>query len=238
MTTQTVNWDLVPDEFVIYDLETTGLDSYYDEILEIGAIRFRKSDYIATGQIDTFQTFIKPTKPISKEITAINSITNEMVADGVSLNQALEDFFAFSRGHHLVAFNAKFDMKFIRNSASKVEYKLPRPFKTQCALELAREKLTGVPNYKLKTLAEIFKVDTTGAHRAVNDCVMTLHVYINCLNATDGLTYRGKQSNNSGSQQSTYKSNSSVFGYLLKELFTVLGMLLGLVIRAVSKKRR
>lgn len=237
MSKQPVNWDLVPDEFVIYDLETTGLDAYYDEILEIGAIRFRKNDYLTSGQIDTFQTFIKPNKPISKEITAINSITNEMVADGTSLSQALEDFFNFSGDRHLVAFNAKFDMKFLRSAASKAEYKLPKPFKTQCALELAREKIAGLPNYKLKTLAETFHVDTTGAHRAVNDCVMTLHVYINCLNATEGLTYKGKQSRDYIPQEIAYKSNSSVFGYLLKECFTVLGQITGLVIRSIKRKK-
>lgn len=189
-----IDWSVVPDEFVIFDLETTGLDAYYSEILEIGAIRFNKQDYLKTGQVDTFQVFVKQNKPIPQEITKINSITDEMIKDGDCIYDALSGFFDFVGKRKMVAFNAKFDMKFIRSAASKCEYKLPRPFKVECALELARERLSNLPNYKLITLAESFHVDSSGAHRALKDCLMTMHVYINLLHAKNGLTYSGKKS--------------------------------------------
>lgn len=235
MNSSSINWNLVPDEFVIFDLETTGLEPQFSEIIEIGAIRFIKSDYIQTGKVDTFQVFIKPTTPISSEVTRINSITNEMVKDGDTLEEALMSFLNFTGNRKLIAYNAKFDIKFLRESAKKATVKLPRPLNYECALELAREKLSNVPNYKLSTIASLFNVDTTGAHRAVSDCVMTLHVYINCLNVEKKLRYSGssrRKTSNSSSQ------NDSLLGELLKIIFTLLGAIIGGILSLMVKKRR
>lgn len=233
-----INWDLIPDKFVIFDLETTGLDAYYNEIIEIGAIRFNKTDYISTGQVDTFQVFIKQDKPLPKEIISLTSITDEMLATGDSLEDGIEQFFNFAGDRKLIAYNAKFDMKFMRSAAKKVGYQLPKPFKVDCALELARERLANVPNYKLKTLAEIFKADTTGAHRALQDCVMTLQVYINCLNATNGLTYRGVSKNsygNSSNRKSSGKIAEEVSIFV--DFMKILGGVVGGVLKFLLKKK-
>ena len=235
MADSNINWSLVPDEFIIFDLETTGLDPFYSEIIEIGAVRFIKDDYIKTGQVETFQSFIKPDIPISSEVTKINSITNDMVKDGDSLEKALNDFISFAGGRKLIAYNAKFDIKFLRSSAKKANVKLPRPLDYECALELARAKLTNVPNYKLTTIAELFKVSTTGAHRALDDCVMTLHVYINCINVEKTLRYSGSRSNKKNSSSS---SKESLFGELLKIIFTILGAIIGGLLSLMTKKRR
>lgn len=185
ITSETVNWDLVPEEFVIFDVETTGLDSYCDDILEIGALRFIKRNYLATKKLDTFQCFVKQDKPIPKNITTINSITDEMVADGLPLKEVLEKFFDFVGTRRLVAFNAEFDHDFVRDAAKKVKYKIPRPFRVTCVLEHARIRFPGQSSYKLQSLAEMLQLDTSGAHRALQDCVMTFQVYITLLHVQD-----------------------------------------------------
>ena len=189
-----INWENIPEEFVIFDLETTGLDAEYCEIIEIGALKFNKTNYLKDGQVDTFQTFVKPQRKIPSEITAINSITNEMVETGSTLKEAVESLFTFAGKNKFVAYNAKFDVKFIRNAAKKVDFKLPRPFAVDCANELAKSKIINVENYKLATLAKVFKADTTGAHRAVNDCAMTLQVYLYCLTIPNGKVFDPKKS--------------------------------------------
>jgi DNA polymerase III alpha subunit (gram-positive type) len=85
------NWDLIPDEFVIFDVETTGLDFSKDRIIEIGAIIFNKKEYLAKKEVISFQVFIKQDNPIPSEATAINNITDEMVGiQGVALGVSSE----------------------------------------------------------------------------------------------------------------------------------------------------
>lgn len=177
-----IDWSRVPDEFVVYDLETTGLDATTDDILEIGAIRFNKERYIQTSVIDTFQTFIKRETAIPPEITRINGITDQMVSEGNTLEKALKDFFKFAGQSKLVAFNAPFDEDFIELSCERINLELPRRLNTACVLYMARKRISGLPNYKLRTLAKALNIDPKGSHQAVNDCVTTLRVYVNILN--------------------------------------------------------
>ena len=200
MPKQAINWDRVPDEFVVFDLETTGLLPSKSTILEIGAIRFTKIDYLKTGQVDTFQVFVKQDEPIPAEITKITSITDSMVTNGDPLDVALKDFFKFVDGRNLIAYNAEFDEKFIRSCSRRAKVELPSWFRTVCALELARKKLRGVQNYKLVTIAKAFGIDTDGAHRSLNDCLMTMHVYVNCLHVEKTITH-GKKYSKTSSQK-------------------------------------
>ena len=102
-------WDCIPDEFVVFDLETTGLTPQTDRIVEIGAILFRKDLYLKSGEVNQFQCFVKQEKPIPKEAIAIHGITDDMVVDGDSEYAALTEFFMFIGNLPLYAYNAKFD---------------------------------------------------------------------------------------------------------------------------------
>ena len=229
-----IRWELVPDEFVIFDLETTGLDSEKHNILEIAAVRFTKEQYLDNGQIDTFQTFIKQTQPIPKKIIEITSITDEMVSDGETLHEALPNFFDFAGSRKLIAYNAPFDTKFIRQAAKIIDFSLPRPFSVDCALELARERLIHMPNYKLGTVAQAFQIDTSGAHRALQDCVMTLHVYVNLTQIETRQTPKNKTANvRLGRENPDYIPASSKSSIKTGRL---LGSLTGSLIRILKGK--
>ena len=84
--------DLETATYVSFDLETSGLSSRADEIIEIGAVKHKNGMII-----DTFQTFIKPHHKISEFTTNLTNITNEMLEDGIELDVAIKQFLEFSK---------------------------------------------------------------------------------------------------------------------------------------------
>jgi DNA polymerase-3 subunit alpha (Gram-positive type) len=178
---ETAKWNSLPDEFVVFDTETTGLTPKSDRILEIGAILFRKDDYLKTGEVTTFQCFIKQDKPIPADATAINGITDDMVKDGDSEYAALTKFFEFVESRPLFAYNAKFDKDFLKATAKRCEY-FDEDFSLEVedVMPIVSEVFTDLPNRKLTTVAKHIGGQNTGAHRALHDCAMTLQVLIHC----------------------------------------------------------
>ncbi len=163
----------VPERFVVFDLETTGLDAARHEIIEVGAIKVNRD----SARHDGFQCLVKPKKRISKRITQINGISQQMVNDeGEPLDAVLKDFVEFIEDLPLVSFNAEFDMGFLRAAASR--HGITFRNHVSCALELARQAWPGRESYKLCDLARDGKLPSEGAHRALEDCKRTIFVYM------------------------------------------------------------
>ena len=177
-----VKWNNIPDSFVVFDVETTGLDARSDRVLEIGAVLYEKEFYISTGEVKTFQCFVKQTKPIPPEATAINKITDEMVRDGEEEYKALEMFFDFVGSNDLYAYNAKFDKTFMNAMARRSRYSHePVVDKVFDILKFIRDEWEIKPNYKLTTVAKYLKIDVKDAHRAVGDSALALKSYIHIV---------------------------------------------------------
>ncbi len=176
-----IDWSNVPDEFVVVDLETTGLDAAKCKIIEIGAIKFNKESYVRDKTVKTFQCLIKQDQKLPRKIVELTAITDAMLVDGEQIKDALSDLFVFIGETPTVAYNAKFDLAFIKSEAKRNGLKLPEYFRMDCALELAREAFPDAPNYRLATFASIMEITEIPAHRALNDCVVTMQVYIACF---------------------------------------------------------
>lgn len=161
--------------FVVFDLETTGLNPAVDEIIEIGAVK------IVDGKLtETFSCFVKPSKPIPAEATAINNITNAMVAGAYRINQVFPDFYKFCEGATLVGHNAiEFDCKFLDVIAKKMGYKLTED--RMDTLMMSRSKLSELRFHNLKTICGYLGIELVGAHRAVNDTIATAQVFLRLL---------------------------------------------------------
>ena len=172
MHCQEGNLPFLPERFVVFDLETTGLDSANHEIIEIGAIRVNRDSNVH----DTFQGLVRPTKRVPKKITQITGISQEMVdKDGEPLRKAMEEFSAFIGGLPLVAFNADFDMAFLQHAAKQYNLALDNP--VSCALKMARRAWPGRKSYRLRDLAKDGGLSGEGAHRSLGDCKRALIVY-------------------------------------------------------------
>lgn len=156
---------LLPKQFIVLDLETTGLDPLRDEIIEFGAMRIS----LDSIKYDTFQTLVKPERRVPKKITEITAITQEMVdMQGIELREALIQFIEFIGELPIVTFNAEFDMGFVYSAARK--YGLSVNNRYTCALKRARRAWPNLPSYKLSYLAEMAKLSNDETHRALGDC--------------------------------------------------------------------
>ena len=163
-----VDISMLPEQFVVLDLETTGLDPIKHEIIEIGAVKVNRDSDNHT----TFQALIKPSKKVPKKITQITGITQEMLdADGEELGTNLKQLLDFIGDLRLVMFNADFDMGFL-NEASK-EHGITIRNPVSCALKMARRAWPDLRSYKL---ADINNTGN-GNHRALKDCELTIPVY-------------------------------------------------------------
>lgn len=126
----------LPKRFVVFDLETIGLNSKKDEIIEIGAILVNRD----SDNHDTFQALVRPRNKSTKESIKRNGITQEMVEkDGGSLKIALAQFLKFADGLPLVAHNAKeFDMKFLTAAVNKAQLGIQINNRISCSLKMTR----------------------------------------------------------------------------------------------------
>jgi len=162
----------LPERFVVFDLETTGLDPITHEIIEIGAIRVSRDSI----NHDTFQVLIKPAKKVPKKITELTGISQMMIdAEGEPIEKALREFLDFVGDLHLVSFNADFDMAFLRNAAAKHSITINNS--VACALKMARRAWPGRRSYRLSELAKDGNLSSSDTHRALGDCERALIVY-------------------------------------------------------------
>lgn len=169
-----VSAEALSKDYVVFDFETTGLDSNKDEIIEIGAVKVSKGKIVST-----FSTFIKPSVPIPQEITELTHITEDMVADAPAINYVIPDFYKYCYGCGLVAHNIAFDYGFLSNIAKKMMYNFDNP--QYDTMVLARNKLKGLKNYKLGTITDYLGISLVGAHRAVNDCLATAKAFLKLI---------------------------------------------------------
>lgn len=161
----------VPD-YVIFDLETTGISPVTDAVIEISAVKVRG------GQIEgEFSTLVNPERPIPFWASDVNGIYDEMVADSPVFETALRDFLDFAGDSVLVGHNIHtFDMLFIKRDAEKYWGRTVGNDYID-TLSLARQLLPQLSHHKLVDLADYYHISTGGAHRALNDCRMNQQVF-------------------------------------------------------------
>lgn len=164
----------IPD-YVIFDLETTGISCKSDEVIEISAIKVINHEVV-----DEFTTLVNPMRPIPYYASQVNGIYDDMVKNSPVFEDALKNFLDFAGDLILVGHNIhSFDMKFIMRDARKFWNKTVANDYID-TLSLARQCLPELSNYKLVDLAKHYGISSEGAHRALNDCRMNQKVY-ECL---------------------------------------------------------
>lgn len=150
------------DEFVIFDLETTGLRAGVCGITEIGAVRVRGGEVV-----EEFDIFVNPEMPIPPDITKLTGITDEMVAGAPKTKEAIQKFYNFCGNVPLVAHNANFDAGFLKVHSKRVG--LDFPYTYVDTLPLAKLLLPHMKRYKLNLIADELKLPPFNHHRACDD---------------------------------------------------------------------
>ena len=138
----------ITGSFVVFDTETTGLDSNVEALTEIGAV------YVENGKINpdkSFCTFVNPGKPIPQKVVELTGINDSMVADAPTPAEAIRQFKEFCGDNILVAHNANsFDMLFIRKAGDKAGVDFSNTYID--TLPMAQALFPGLHNYKLDTI--------------------------------------------------------------------------------------
>ena len=162
------------DDYVLVDIETTGLSPINDDIIEIGAIKV-----INNKMVDKYSQLIQINKSLSPFITNLTGITNNMLKLGKEPNIVFNEFVNFVGEEVIIGHNVNFDLGFLTNKCKKyIDYNLTNDYVD--TMYLARKLVPDSTNYKLGTLAKYFNISYEGAHRGLKDVEITYEVY-NCL---------------------------------------------------------
>lgn len=161
------------NEYVVVDLETTGLDPYKGcEIIEIGI-----TEIINNKIVRNYSRFVKPKNQIPQFITDITNISNEMVENEESIEKVLPRFRNYIGNRTIIAHNAKFDLKFLNYYLE--ELRLEKIDNFICTLELLKKNKTYKgKNKKLETACAYYNIENKNAHRADSDTLATAKLFL------------------------------------------------------------
>ena len=152
------------EEYVAFDLETTGLSSLHDTIIEIGAAIMKGNEVLST-----FQTFVDPHRPLQPKIVDLTGINDQMLAGQPDISEALPKFLEYVGSRPLCAHNADFDIGFVTAACER----LGLPFHPTYVdtLILAQNLMPELGKYKLNIVADALSLPDFNHHRASDDAI-------------------------------------------------------------------
>ena len=171
----------VPDSYIVLDLETTGLDPHYDDIIEVACLKFAGGK-----QVDSFHSYIQP-RPFQDDdgqlhfvddfITDLTGITDDMLKDAPRLASIAPELTKYQGNSVLVGHNVNFDINFLYDNFMAA---LRKPLHNNFVdtMRIARIVMPDLPHHRLKDLCKAFSIDTD-LHRADNDCMATQKILVN-----------------------------------------------------------
>ena len=164
------------DVWVAIDLETTGLSPETDEIIEVGAVKFQGGRVL-----DTFQSFARPERPISRFIQGLTGIEQGDLDRAPTFDAVAGRLAAFVGNTALVGHNLRFDLGFLAHNGLPI--RAPR-----CdTWELAYVLLPGLGEYSLGALARTMDITHASPHRAVEDATVTKDLFLRLLEELERL---------------------------------------------------
>lgn len=157
------------NDYVVLDLETTGLNPKLDKIIEIGAVKVRD------GKVaDIYSTFVNPGRLLTERIVELTGITDEDLKHAPYIEEVLPDFLTFVGDDILIGHNLIFDFSFVKKAVVNEKQKFER--QGIDTLRIARRFLTDLESKNLGFLCEHYHIFLE-AHRACNDAKATHELY-------------------------------------------------------------
>jgi exonuclease, DNA polymerase III, epsilon subunit family len=158
------------ESYVVFDLETTGINPSTDSIIEIGAIKIIKNEVK-----ETFKTYVNPEIKIPERIKELTGITDKMVSGGMANKEAVSKFIEFSEDYILLGHNIGFDYGFVKKSAKN--YNISFEKEGLDTLKIARAALAHLESKSLGALCSHYEIEQKTAHRAYEDAFVTKCLY-------------------------------------------------------------
>ena len=152
------------EEYVAFDLETTGLSSLHDTIIEIGAAIMKGKEVLST-----FQMFVDPHRPLQLKIIDLTGITDQMLAGQPDISEAIPQFLDYVGGRPLCAHNADFDIGFVTAACERLGIVFQPTYVD--TLILAQNLMPELGKYKLNIVADALSLPDFNHHRASDDAI-------------------------------------------------------------------
>ncbi len=162
------------DSYVVFDIETTGLNPKFCKIIEIGAVKVKGGEIVGE-----FSKFINPEIPIPYKITELTSITDEMVMSSPTIDVILPEFLEFIGDSSVVAHNAAFDTTFIKKFADDMG--LSTDYSILDTMTLAHVLCPELGKFTLDRICKHLGIKLEHHHRAVDDAGATAQIFIRFL---------------------------------------------------------
>ncbi len=169
-----------PHGLVAFDLETTGLSPIVDKIVEISAIKITKDG------VELFDHMLNPQIPIPKSSTDIHGINDSHVQDKPTIKEILPMFADFIKDTSVVAHNIIFDAGFLIYNFHKEDIAMSN-INSYCSCKLARIFIKKAKNHKLKTLSDYFSIKIENHHRALDDAIACMKIFVFTLGEIENL---------------------------------------------------
>ena len=158
--------------FICLDCETTGLEPKTDRIIEVAVTKFTFSE-----TLESYETLIDPESPISEISMSIHHITPEMVQGKPKIQEVLPKVISMINAYIIIGHGIQLDIAFLQESAKR--YDIPNSFDKLIFIDTLRlARLYGEsPTNSLERLRQHFNIAEEGAHRAMSDVTVNIHVF-------------------------------------------------------------
>ena len=192
-------------EFVIFDVETTGLSvAEGDRIVEIAAVRVKDGQIVAE-----FHSLINPKRALSQEAMNINQITEEMIADAPYSEAILPTLIDFIGGGCVAGHNVRFDLNFLGYELALMGRKIKDETPVVDTLKMSKELVPYLSSHRLGYIARSLGVSVGETHRAMADVKLTAAVFLKLMDMAHDkeITHITKFLDQFGVEKPTFKLN-------------------------------
>ncbi|WAE45940.1 exonuclease domain-containing protein [Levilactobacillus brevis] len=165
-----------PKDFTIIDLETTGLDPNYDDIIEIGAIKVRNNEIQDTLSIPVLPS-IDENFELPYFIESLTGISTTFLKEnGTPTVESLDQLLKFVNNDIVMGYNVSFDINFIYDKAL---INLERKFKNDYVdiMRIAKRSMPELKHHRVKDMIKVLNISDKEAHRALPDCTQEIQIY-------------------------------------------------------------
>lgn len=164
----------IKGRYIALDIEATSLDTTTAHIIEIGAA------VVEDGTVTVaLSELVDPQIPIPEKVSEITGITDDMVKGKPPFSEIYPSLLELIGNSSVVCHNSRYDISVLKAEAARIS----KPFApvVHDTLALARQRMKGMPNYKLGTLCAAARIDLNHAHRAANDAEATGRLFLKLI---------------------------------------------------------
>ncbi len=164
------------NNIVVLDVESTGLSTIKDDVIQIAAIRYGKE-----GVVDQLDILLKPTKSVGESYYVHGFSDDLLQKEGMEPKEALKQFVHFIQGAVLVGHNVNYDLQIIKSMMSRYKLEPIGEYQVYDTLDLAYKVYPKLSNHKLETLSKLIVTETIPTHNAMQDILATSEVLSHLL---------------------------------------------------------